>query len=52
MAKLIIGEACDALHRLVIVRGYPDQIIYRTAAANSTLVIAVAHCSRRPDYWV
>jgi hypothetical protein len=36
----------------VIVRGYPYQIIYRMAADNSTLVIAVAHCSRRPDYWL
>jgi hypothetical protein len=36
----------------VILRGYPYQIIYRMAADNSTLVIAVAHCSRRPDYWL
>jgi plasmid stabilization system protein ParE len=46
------GAACDDAHRLVIVRGYPYQIIYRMAADNSTLVIAVAHCSRSPDYWV
>ncbi|MFN7811300.1 MAG: type II toxin-antitoxin system RelE/ParE family toxin [Planctomycetia bacterium] len=46
------GAACDDAHRLVIVRGYPYQIIYRMAADNSTLVIAVAHCSRRPDYWL
>jgi plasmid stabilization system protein ParE len=46
------GAACDDAHRLVIVRGYPYQIIYRLAADNLILVIAVAHCSRRPDYWV
>ena len=45
------GAACDDAHRLVIVRGYPYQIIYRMAADNSTVVIAVAHCSRSPDYW-
>ena len=46
------GAACDDVHRLVIVRGYPYQIIYRMAADSSILVVAVAHCSRRPDYWV
>jgi len=46
------GAACDDAHRLVIVRGYPYQIIYRTVADDLILVIAVAHCSRRPDYWV
>jgi len=45
------GAACDDAHRLVIVRGYPYQIIYRIAADNSILVVAVAHCSRRPAYW-
>lgn len=45
------GAACDDDHRLVIVRGYPYQIIYRMAADNLVLVVAVAHCSRRPDYW-
>lgn len=46
------GAVCDDAHRLVIVRGYPYQIIYRMAADNLILVIAVAHCSRRPDDWV
>ncbi len=46
------GAACDDAHRLVIVRGYPYQIIYRMATDNLILVIAVAHCSRRPDDWV
>ena len=46
------GAACDDAHRLVIVRGYPYQIIYRNAFEGSILVVAVAHCSRRPDYWV
>ena len=45
------GAACDDVHRLVIVRGYPYQIIYRMVADSSILVVAVAHCSRRPDYW-
>ena len=46
------GAACDDAHRLVIVRGYPYQIIYRMTVEGSILVVAVAHCSRRPDYWV
>jgi len=45
------GAACDDVHRLVIVRALPYQIIYRMAADNSILVVAVAHCSRRPAYW-
>lgn len=45
------GAAPDGAHRLVIVRGYPYQIIYRMAADSSILVVAIAHCSRRPDYW-
>jgi toxin ParE1/3/4 len=46
------GAACDDDHRLVIVRGYPYQIIYRNAVEGSILIVAVAHCSRRPAYWV
>lgn len=45
------GAACDDAHRLVIVRGYPYQIIYRNVVERSILVVAVAHCSRRPAYW-
>jgi plasmid stabilization system protein ParE len=45
------GAPCDEVHRQVIVRGYPYQIIYRILAETSILVVAVAHCSRRPDYW-
>lgn len=52
MAKLIIGAACDALHRQLIVRGYPYQIVYRIMDAGAILVVAIAHGSRRPDYWV
>jgi len=46
------GAACDDAHRLVIVRGYPYQVVYRIMDAGTILVVAIAHCSRRPDYWV
>ncbi len=46
------GAACDALHRQVIVRGYPYQIVYCIMDAGAILIVAIAHCSRRPDYWV
>ncbi len=46
------GAACDDAHRQVIVRGYPYQIVYRIMDAGAILVVAIAHCSRRPDYWV
>ena len=46
------GAACDKVHRQVIVRGYPYQVIYRIMDADTIFVVAIAHCSRRPDYWV
>jgi plasmid stabilization system protein ParE len=50
------GAACDAVHRQVIVRGYPFVVVYRNEQMNQPtarmLVVAVAHGSRRPDYWV
>ncbi|MFM7136916.1 MAG: type II toxin-antitoxin system RelE/ParE family toxin [Planctomycetota bacterium] len=45
------GAACDDVHRQVIVRGYPSQIIYRIVDPDTMLVVAVAHCSRTPNYW-
>jgi len=49
------GAACDAVHRQVIVRGYAFVIVYRAedtpVPAARLLVVAVAHSSRRPDYW-
>jgi plasmid stabilization system protein ParE len=43
--------ACDGRHRFVIVRGYPFQVIYRIDGPASIVVVAIAHCSREPDYW-
>ncbi len=42
---------CDDRHRFYLLKGYPFQIIYRRASENQWLVVAVAHTSRRPDYW-
>jgi len=43
--------ACDERHRFIIVRGYPFQVIYRIDGPASIVVVAIAHCSREPDYW-
>ena len=41
---------CDDRHRFFLMRHFPYQIIYRSNAANLTVVV-VAHTSREPDYW-
>ena len=43
---------CDDRHRFYLLKRYPFQIIYRRASADRWLIVAVAHTSRRPDYWV
>ena len=40
----------DDRHRFYLMRRFPFQIIYRWADATVT-VIAVAHTSRKPEYW-
>ena len=37
-------------HRRVLIAGFPYQIVYRVRD-NDLYVIAVAHTSRRPDFW-
>lgn len=37
--------------RRLLLRRFPFQIVYRTDAAR-TLIVAVAHTSRRPGYWI
>jgi hypothetical protein len=37
--------------RRLAIKGFPFFLIYRPAAAE-LLVVAVAHQSRRPDYWL
>ncbi len=42
---------CDARHRFFLMRRFPFRIIYRIIHGN-IVVIAIAHASRAPDYWV
>jgi plasmid stabilization system protein ParE len=43
---------CDDRHRFYLLKRYPFQVIYRkTADEDLLIVVAVAHTSRRPDYW-
>lgn len=41
----------DGSHRTVLVSRYPFQIFFRIVSANLVLVVAIAHTSRRPNYW-
>ena len=42
---------CDDRHRYFLLKRYPFQIIYRPISDDRWLVVAVAHTSRRPNYW-
>ncbi len=42
---------CDSRHRFFLIRRFPFRIIYRIIHAD-IVVIAIAHASRAPDYWV
>lgn len=46
------GASCDAMHRQVIVSGYPYSIVYRPMGDDQLLIVAVAHASRKPGYWM
>jgi len=35
-----------------MVRGYPYQLIYRLDSPDSLAVVAVAHGSRAPNFWL
>lgn len=41
---------CDDRHRFFLMRRFPFQIICRLHG-EETIIIAVAHTSRAPDYW-
>jgi plasmid stabilization system protein ParE len=42
---------CDDRHQFCLLKRYPFQVIYRKESDDRLLVVAVAHASRRPDYW-
>ncbi len=42
----------DDLHREAIVPRFPFSIIYRVLANGDIWVVALAHASREPDYWI
>ncbi len=41
---------CDRQHRYYLMHRYPYQVIYREDSRGA-LIVAVAHCKRRPGYW-
>jgi plasmid stabilization system protein ParE len=41
---------CDRQHRYYLMRRYPYQVIFREQPQGA-LIVAVAHCKRRPGYW-
>lgn len=43
--------SCDSRHRYYLLRRFPFRIIYRVVRSD-IVIIAVAHGSRSPDYWV
>jgi len=42
----------DDEFREAILRDYPFSVIYRVGATGAVLVVAVAHSSREPGYWI
>ena len=43
---------CDERHHYYLLKRYPFHVIYRKRLADRWVVIAVAHTSRRPGYWL
>ena len=41
----------DGRHRFYLLKRYPFQLIYRKTADGKWLIVAVAHTSRKPNYW-
>ena len=41
---------CDEKHRYYLLRDFPFQIVYRRNA-ETLVVMAIAHTSRKPGYW-
>jgi len=44
--------SCDDRHRYYLLKRYPFQVICRRAPEDRLLIVAVAHTSRRPGYWL
>ena len=42
---------CDDRHRFALLRRFPFQVVFRETSENRWLVVAVAHTSRRQEYW-
>ena len=57
-AAIRIGEDPDSLpierrhFRAISVRRFPYRLIFERLSADQVLVVAVAHTSRRPGYWI
>ena len=47
----LAGSPAAANTRRVFLQGFPFSLVYREVAAG-IVIFAVAHQSRRPDYWV
>jgi len=45
-----LGSPFDSGTRRLMVKGFPFQLIYKEFD-DVVLVVAVAHCSRKPGYW-
>ncbi len=45
------GRSVMGEYRRVLTTRFPYALIYR-AAADETVIVAVAHTSRRPGYWM
>jgi toxin ParE1/3/4 len=41
----------DDRHRFYLLKRYPFQLIYRKTDDGRWLIVAVAHTSRKPNYW-
>ena len=48
--SLMPGRRLPANTRRVLVQGFPFSVVYRDEASG-IVIFAVAHQSRRPDYW-
>jgi plasmid stabilization system protein ParE len=45
-----MGNPVDSKYRSVVVRRFPFRIVYRISDGE-IVIVAVAHQSRRPEYW-
>jgi len=45
-----LGSPFDSKTRRLMVKGFPFQVIYKDYD-DVILVVAIAHCSRKPGYW-